>query len=315
MVAVLDHERERRAERPPVPEPREHLHLVRLDLLARAAAVALLAPPEIRVDRRAVEDEPRREPGDDRDERRAVRLACRDEAERAHAEERTARRITSMGAESPVQSSNAAAPCASEHLEPVDDGRPRGSRSARRGRLRVGKVDQRLALANLEEHLVAFGRRVHDEVARRGGRAASVPLREKTTASGRASRKATAAPPAPTIAGRSAGSPARIAASVEWPSTRPSETTSVFTDTSSVSQQGRGGQLVGRRHVRAREVELHEPGHRSLERLGPRRQEHVGPVELARPEGRVLHPGRPRPGDRIADQPDEPCEHSSPLRV
>ena len=75
MVAVADDERERCAERAAVPEAGEHLDLVLLELLARAAAVALLAPVEVGVDRSPVEREPRRQPGQDRDERRAVRLA------------------------------------------------------------------------------------------------------------------------------------------------------------------------------------------------------------------------------------------------
>ena len=58
MVAVADDERERRAERAAVAEAGEHLDLVRLDLLARRAAVALLAPAEVGVDRVLVEDEP-----------------------------------------------------------------------------------------------------------------------------------------------------------------------------------------------------------------------------------------------------------------
>src|SRR5439155_27063302 len=74
VVAVPDDERERRAERAPVAEAREHLDLVRLDLLARRAAVALLAPPEIGVDRLPVEDEPGGQARDNRDERRPVRL-------------------------------------------------------------------------------------------------------------------------------------------------------------------------------------------------------------------------------------------------
>ena len=55
VVAVADDEREWRAERAPVPEAGEHLDLVPLELLARAAAVALLAPVEVGVDRRPVE--------------------------------------------------------------------------------------------------------------------------------------------------------------------------------------------------------------------------------------------------------------------
>ena len=58
-----------------MPEAREHLDLVGLDLLARAPAVALLTPREVALDRLPVELEPGREPGHDRDERRPVRLA------------------------------------------------------------------------------------------------------------------------------------------------------------------------------------------------------------------------------------------------
>src|SRR5207253_615356 len=82
VVAVSDDERERRPERPPVAKAGEHLDLVRLDLLARAPPVALLAAAEVGVDRLAVEDEPRWEPGDDRDERRPVRLAGGGERQR-----------------------------------------------------------------------------------------------------------------------------------------------------------------------------------------------------------------------------------------
>src|SRR5207253_1257191 len=75
VVAVADDERERRAERSPVPEPGEHLDLIGLDLLPRAAPVALLAPPQIGVDRVLLEQEPGGEAGDDRDEGGPVRLA------------------------------------------------------------------------------------------------------------------------------------------------------------------------------------------------------------------------------------------------
>ena len=59
VVAVADDERERRPERAPVPEPREHLDLVLLDLLARAAAVALLPAAQVGVDRFPFDDEAR----------------------------------------------------------------------------------------------------------------------------------------------------------------------------------------------------------------------------------------------------------------
>ncbi len=62
-------------ERASVPEAGEHLDPVLLELLARAAAVALLAPREICVDRVPVEDEPGGQPAEDPDESRAVRLS------------------------------------------------------------------------------------------------------------------------------------------------------------------------------------------------------------------------------------------------
>ena len=64
-------ERERRPERHAVTQAGEHLDLVLLELLPRAAPVALSAPPEVVVDRVAVESQPGRKPGQDRDERRA----------------------------------------------------------------------------------------------------------------------------------------------------------------------------------------------------------------------------------------------------
>jgi hypothetical protein len=57
VIAVANDERKRRAERPAMPEAGEHLDLVLLELLARAAAVPLLAPVEVSVDRRPVEQE------------------------------------------------------------------------------------------------------------------------------------------------------------------------------------------------------------------------------------------------------------------
>jgi hypothetical protein len=47
VIAIPHDERERRPERAPLPEAREHLDLVGLDLLSRRPAVALLPPPQI----------------------------------------------------------------------------------------------------------------------------------------------------------------------------------------------------------------------------------------------------------------------------
>src|SRR3954453_3556589 len=125
VVAIPDDERERRAERPAVPQAGEDLDGVGFDALPRAATVSLLPPPEIGVDRAALEDEARGQAGDDRDERRAVRLARGNELE--HQAERTAACMTSTGADTPVQSSNAAAPCATSTSSPSTTRAPRAA--------------------------------------------------------------------------------------------------------------------------------------------------------------------------------------------
>jgi hypothetical protein len=66
VIAVAHDQGERRPERAPVAKTGEYLDLVLLELLARAAAVALLPPREVGVDRRALEHEPGRQPGHDR---------------------------------------------------------------------------------------------------------------------------------------------------------------------------------------------------------------------------------------------------------
>ena len=73
VVAVPDDERQRRTEGAAVTKAGEHLHLVLLELLPGAPAVALLPPLQVGIDRVPVEDEAGGQPGDDRDERRPVR--------------------------------------------------------------------------------------------------------------------------------------------------------------------------------------------------------------------------------------------------
>src|SRR5206468_8108934 len=65
-----------------VAQPCEHLDLVGLELLAWAAAVALLAAAQVGVDGGSVELQPGGQAGEDREERRAVRLAGGREVER-----------------------------------------------------------------------------------------------------------------------------------------------------------------------------------------------------------------------------------------
>ena len=63
-----------------MPKPGEHLDAVLLDLLPGRAAVTLLPPLEIGVDRVAVEHETRGQPGHDRDQGRPMRLSGSGEA-------------------------------------------------------------------------------------------------------------------------------------------------------------------------------------------------------------------------------------------
>ena len=70
--------------------------------------------------------------------------------------------------------------------------------------------------------------------------------------------------------------------------------------------EGEDGRLVRDGDVAPGEAERGEPGGGFFQ---PRRldgQRHVGPVEPPRREGGVLHPGRERVRERVAEQPDEP---------
>ena len=129
MVAVADDERERRPERASVPQSREHLDLVGLDLLPGRAAVALLPAAEVGVDRLPVEAQARRETGQDGHERRPVRLTGRCQLER-HAGKPRARRMTDTGAGTPVQRSKLAAPCRTSASRPSTTLQP-AARAAR----------------------------------------------------------------------------------------------------------------------------------------------------------------------------------------
>ncbi len=98
-------------------EPCKHLDVVLLELLSRASPVPLLAPAEVIVDRFAVELETRRKAGHDGDECRPVRLTRREEPE-GHTGKPKAVRIAPIGAGTPVQSSNEAAPWAARTSSP-----------------------------------------------------------------------------------------------------------------------------------------------------------------------------------------------------
>ena len=120
-------------------QAREHLDAVLLDLLPRRAAVALLPPLEVGVDRVAVELEPGGQPGEDRDERRPVRFAGGGEAE-GHAQSldrRTASRITSIGAGTPGPELEALRALADERLAAVDHLAARGARRGDERRVAV----------------------------------------------------------------------------------------------------------------------------------------------------------------------------------
>ena len=282
-----------------------------LDLLPRAAAVALLAAPQVGVDRVAVEDEPGRQPGDDRDERRPVRLAGGRRATSVTAAERTAFRITSTGAGTPVQSSNDAAPWRDEHLEPVDHRRAGRARRRAPSRVsRVRQVDERLALAQLDEHLVAHRRRVDDEVGSRATSGGQSPRRENTRALA-AARAANAARGAAVADDRPAArtsSSARIAASVLVADDAPvlERRACSPTSASASSHERAAASLCGAVTFAPAKPSGREPAHRLLEPLRRDVERDVRPVEPARRERRVLHARRERVRDGMAEQRDEP---------
>ena len=81
MVEVLDRHRERTAERLAPAQPAGEADLVPLELHPPAAAVPVLAPREVGVDRGDVEPQAGREPFEDRRQERPVRFAGGQEAE------------------------------------------------------------------------------------------------------------------------------------------------------------------------------------------------------------------------------------------
>ena len=83
-VAVLDQERQRRAQGQARAQPREHLGPVVLDLHPAAAAQAALPASELRVDAAEVEGQPRGQPLEDPDQADSVRFPGRGPAELAH---------------------------------------------------------------------------------------------------------------------------------------------------------------------------------------------------------------------------------------
>src|SRR3954468_21334793 len=242
VVAIPDNERERRAERPALPQAGEHLDGVGFDALPRTSAVALLPAPEIGVDGAAIEDEARGQARHDRDERRAVRLARGNELE--HQAERTAACMTSTGADTPVQSSNDAEPWATSTSNPSTTRAPRAPAArpvavAGYGRS-ISVCPAPSSTRTLWRSEVALTTRAASLTS--GGQS---PRREKRAASGTAAANAAAAPPSPRIAARSNSRPPRTAASVLHPLSRPSRTTRVFTDATSAPTSRAAASLCG----------------------------------------------------------------------
>ena len=84
-VAVRDQQQDRRPERRPCRTPADDLGPVVLDRLARAAAVAALAPGQVDGEAASVSEQPGRHALDDHPERRAVGFARGQEAQSASA--------------------------------------------------------------------------------------------------------------------------------------------------------------------------------------------------------------------------------------
>ena len=190
-----------------------------------------------------------------------------------------------------------------ENLEPGDDPSA-GSRGRARGRrLRVGQVDQRLPRPDLDEHLVALGRRVDDEVgvAHVGRpRAAARELRRVRQRMTEGRRRAAVADDRRPFGGK----PFEDRGIRRVPLDAP-----VADDQRVDRRQIRlaelaHGELVRRRDVRAGEAEVGEARDRLLHVALANRHERVRPVEPALGKRGVLHPRRQRARQRVAEQPD-----------
>ena len=296
----------------PVAQAGEHLDPVLLDLLPRRAAVALLAALQVGVDRVAVELEPGREAGDDRDERGPVRLAGGGEAKRhgprAYGPPRTASRMTATGAGHARPELEALRALADERLEPVDH--LAAGRARRRDERRLGcRPASRRARRR-------SGRRAARRAARRAPASRSRSGRSRSRPAATSPRRredARVAPEAPARAsarrrrrrsGRRAWRRSRRGSpSVLKPSTRPSRKTSVFTASPSASSHAATtAALCG--------IVTFAPAKPSVRERRDRRdgildvERRVVPVEPGRGEGGVLHPRRERVRDRMAEQRD-----------
>ena len=75
-IVILDHQRDRRAERFAVPNPRQDLDRIGLDLHPPAAAIALLPPPELVIYCIDVNRQTCRKAFDNGDQSLTVRFAC-----------------------------------------------------------------------------------------------------------------------------------------------------------------------------------------------------------------------------------------------
>ena len=309
VIAVADDERERRAERPPVAQAGEHLDRVLLELLPRAAPVALLAAREVGVDRLPVEHEARGQPADDRHERGPVRLACGGQRER-HEPKPKALRIASTGAGRPVQSCERRRALADERLVAVHDlapSRPRGGDERGRPAVgAVGEVDDRLPRARLDEQLVAHRRRVHDQVGVRGVRRPFAAAREHPHLARQAGQQRLGGPAGADQAdalGLDPGHDLLVGVEAEHAPVAEDERVDRLA-LGLVAELGRR-LLVRDRHVRAGPAAPH--GRLELVRLDLERD--VLPVEPGRGEGGVLHPRRERLGHGLAEQRDARAPH------
>ena len=303
VVAVRDHERERRTERATVPESGKHLHLVLLELLARAAPVALASPSQVLGDRVVLDAQPCREPRDNGDECGTVRLAGARELE-GHAGNPTARRIAAIGAAFPVQHSKDAAPWATSTSSPVTTRAP-AARAARAvavsGYGRSTSVcPGRSSTRTTSRSDVAFTTR--SASATSGGHSVR---RANWRACRSASMNAVGGAPVADNYG-----PLRVEAREDRRVGADALDEALANDErvhgASLGRAERGDRvLVRRRHVDADETERRESPDCLGEPLGRRRERDVRPVEPERRERSVLHARREGALDRPADDPDE----------
>ena len=221
---------------------------------------------------------------------------------------RIAARMTSTGAGSARPQLEGRRPLRDEDVEPVDDSRRRQPRAATAvavlgyGRSTSVCPARSSTSTSSRSDVALTTRSASDDVRRPARRAVRSERASGSAAAKRRCRAAVAEDRGAVKVEAARGLPHR------WSSRaiRPSRTTSVLTDGSSVSTSSATASLCGVVTLAPAKPSATSPRSASSSRSRATCKRHVRPVEPSRREGRVLHPRRERLRDRIAEQPDEP---------